>query len=81
VIYSLDWIFLDDLGVSPIAQIFIKTSTTHQYPEHNELEFITPECMSVREIDEQIDRLHRELQDIRKALHRKFDNWRPRSSN
>lgn len=79
--YSLDWIFLDTPLASPVAKIFIKTCTTYQYEGYSELTFITPHCMSVREFDEQIDRLHRELEDIRKAVHAKFAKWRPRVSD
>jgi len=79
--YSLGWIFLEEPLTSPIAKVFIKTRTTQQYRGHSELDFITPECMTAGEFDEQIDRLHRELEDIRKAVHRKFANWQPRSDN
>lgn len=78
--YSLDWILIDEPLASPIAKIFIKTCTTHQYDGYSELTFITPECMTPKEFDEQIDRLHRELDDIRKAGHRKFATWQPRSN-
>lgn len=70
--YSLDWIFLESPSASPIASIFIKTSTTHQYKGYNKLTFITPQCLSAGEFDEQIDRLHAELEDIRKKVRNKF---------
>ena len=72
--YSLDWIFLESPSTPPIASIFVKTSTTKQYKGHNKLTFITPECMTAGEFDEQIDRLHAELEDIRKKVGNKFSN-------
>ncbi len=78
--YSLDWIFVDSPSTSPIASVYIKVSTTQKYEGYNKLEFITPECMTPGEFDEQIDRLHRELEDIRKAVQGKFAKWQPRSN-
>jgi hypothetical protein len=80
VTYSLDWIFLDAPLTSPVAQVYVKTFTTHQYKGYDEHLFITPECMTPGELDEQIDRLHRELEEIRTAVRDKFANWHPRSN-
>jgi hypothetical protein len=74
--YSLDCIFLENSDMPPIASIYIKTSTTHKYKGHNELTFITPECMSLPEFNEQVDRLHAELESIRNIVRTKFSGPR-----
>lgn len=50
------------------AQIYVKTHTSSE----DRLLLITPVCASSGELDEQVDRLHAELEEIRKTGHRKF---------
>ncbi|MBA7580282.1 hypothetical protein ES708_22173 [subsurface metagenome] len=49
------------------AQIYIKTYTVQQ-----DFKFITPDCVTLREFDYQINRLQKELEDIRKKAKKKF---------
>jgi hypothetical protein len=65
--YSLDLMFLKSKQHNPIAKVHLKTYTQGGYKGINpDLIFITPECMTPRELDEQIDRLHAELERLRK---------------
>lgn len=70
--YSLDLLFRipteNDLPGPSIANIYIKTHTI----DKNGHIFITPDCVSQKEIEEQIDRLKEELDTIRKEVHKKF---------
>jgi hypothetical protein len=50
------------------AQIYVKTHSSSE----DRLLLITPVCASAGELDGQIDRLHAELEEIRKTGHRKF---------
>jgi hypothetical protein len=52
-----------------VAQIFIKGSSSD---ENGTLRFITPYCLSISELDAEIDRLHAELEDIRRRGHARF---------
>ena len=71
--YSLDLMFLKSRQHNPIAKIHLKTYTQGGYKGVNpDLIFITPECMTTGEFDAQIDRLHAELETIRKNGRRKF---------
>ena len=79
--YSLDWIFLDQRGIPPVASIFIKTSTRNKYDGYEELTFITPECVTQGEFDYEIKRLHAELEEIQKAIHKKFATFQSRDSD
>ena len=36
--------------------------------------FLTPDCLTKREIDEQVDRLIQELEDVRKKAKKKFEH-------
>ncbi len=49
------------------AQVYIKTYTAQQ-----NFKFITPDCVTFKEFDYQINRLQKELEDIRKKAKRKF---------
>ncbi|HDY87971.1 MAG TPA: hypothetical protein ENH82_07660 [bacterium] len=51
-----------------IAQIYVKTHTSDEKGHI----FITPECVSMRELEEQIDRLQQELEIIRKKAIKKL---------
>ncbi len=55
-----------DIPHPPIADIYLKTFTSDKEGRH----FITPQCMSEIEIDEQIDRLIDELEQLRRKAKR-----------
>jgi hypothetical protein len=49
------------------ARIYVRT-----YSNEKGNIFITPDCFSMREIEEQCDRLKQELENIRKKANQKF---------
>lgn len=51
-----------------IARIYLKTYTKDQRGSI----FITPDCITLAELDYQIERLHKELEHIRKKAKKKF---------
>lgn len=71
--YSLDLSFTDDrkreLCDAPIAEIYVKTSTRRS---NDGDPLITPECMSLTELEYHIGRLQGELEAIRKKAKTKF---------
>lgn len=76
--YSLDLLFLNaplfegGTAQMQVARVFIKTQTQADYRGINSLDYITPECVVIEELEAQIDRLHDELETIRKSARRKF---------
>jgi hypothetical protein len=74
--YSLELMFYEPLkeGIAhnPIAQIYVKT---HSQDEKGRV-LITPHCVSLMELDHEIDRLKEELDQIRIKAKRKFDKER-----
>lgn len=83
--YSLDLFFLPGKGeeypVPPIAQIFIKTHTSGNYEgKAANLKFVTPQCVSLVEIEYEIKRLHEELDTILKRARRRFAKEYPHAS-
>jgi hypothetical protein len=70
--YSFDLIFLkplkNELHGPVIAQIYVKAYSSDKKGHI----FITPDCVSWREFEEQIDRLKKELEIIRKKAKQKF---------
>ena len=70
--YSLDLLFLEsskgNLPGPSIAQIYIKTHTSDEKGHI----LITPNCVSMREFEEQIDRLKQELDALKKKANQKF---------
>jgi hypothetical protein len=70
--HSLDLDFVKprkkDLPGPPRAHIYVKS-----YSKSNRgFIFITPDCVSIGELEYEIDRLQKELEDIRKKARRKF---------
>lgn len=57
----------NDLPGPTNAYIYVKT-----YSCEKDQIFITPDCVTLRELDEQIDRLKKELEEIRKKAKQKF---------
>jgi len=70
--YSLDLQFYKpskgEILSPPIAKIYVKT---HTLDEKGHI-FITPVCVSLIEIEDQINRLKEELEIIRKKAKQKF---------
>lgn len=70
--YSLDLMFRKpskgDLRGPGIAQVYVKT---HSSDEKGRI-FITPHCVSLREVEKQLERLKEELEIIRKKAKEKF---------
>lgn len=57
-----------DLPGPPRVHIYVKTHTE----DRRGLHFITPECVSLGELEYEIKQLHKELDDILKKAKRKF---------
>lgn len=77
--YNLDLLYLHvpifEVGVNTdkIAQVYIKTRTTHAYLGEMELDYITQQCTSLPEFEAELDRLVSELECIRQAARREFE--------
>ena len=71
--HNLDLEFLDDrkseLPHNPIARICLKVWT---HATHDGAPLITPNCVTIREFEYQIDRLKSELEELRKDARTKF---------
>jgi hypothetical protein len=63
-----------DLPTPPYVHIYAKVVTT----DKRGMAFVTPACTSLDQLEEQIDRLHRDLEGIRAKAHRKFEAMRRR---
>lgn len=72
--HSLDLLFLkplkEKLSVTPLANIYVKTNTRDKKGRI----VITRNCLSLREIEAEADRLITELKDIKKKAKQKFAN-------
>lgn len=70
--YSLDLDFVKlrktDLPGPPRAHIYVKTHSS----DTRKLIFISPDCVTMKELEYEIDRLKKELEEIRKKAKRKF---------
>ncbi|MBW1614827.1 MAG: hypothetical protein JRJ57_12920 [Deltaproteobacteria bacterium] len=73
--YSLALDFIDMSGAGfphpHVAHICIKTHTK----DKRGIMFITPDCVSLSELEEHIERLHKELERIRSEANRKFTSF------
>lgn len=71
--YSLELDFVKpgkgDLPGRPHAHIYVNTHSTD--PKRG-LKFITPSCVSLHEFEHEINRLQKELEEIRKKAAKKF---------
>jgi len=54
------------------AYIYVKTYTTEKDTNGKNQIFITPDCVTLKELDEQINQLIKELEEIRKKAIRLF---------
>lgn len=72
--YSLDLDFVrrkkTDLAGPPRAHIYVKTHVS----DSRNLIFISHDCVTLRELEYEIERLKKELEDIRKKAKRKFSS-------
>lgn len=70
--YSLDLLFLKPLkekfSGTPLAKIYVKTHTK----DKKGYILVTPDCVSLREVEAEVDRLITELKDIRKKAKQNF---------
>ena len=70
--YSLDLQFLDPkkegIPCAPVTQIYVKTHTS----DAKGTIYISPQCVTLSEIEYQCDRLSKEIASIRKKAQRKF---------
>jgi hypothetical protein len=70
--YSLDLLFLDPrkekIPGSPVAQIYVKTCS---HDSKGKI-YITPQCVTLNEIEHECDRLTKEIASIRKKAQQKF---------
>lgn len=76
--HSLDLLFLthdkrDVLPGPPIAHIYIKSHTKHEYKRHEDKILISLRCMSFPEIRDEIRRLKNELDELEKRAKTKFE--------
>ncbi len=74
--HSLDLVFLSPYPLKKgglpghaNANVMVKWSTRR---EESGPPLISPDCVSLRELEHEIDRLHEELEEIRKAGKRRF---------
>ena len=51
------------IRLPPMIKVYIKSCTR----DIDSRSFITPNCVGEREFDQEIDRLHRELEELRKS--------------
>lgn len=69
---SLELAFLEprqgDLPGPRRAQIYVKNLASDEYVEHA----ITPICVTIGEFESEIDRLYKELEEVRMEARRKF---------
>ena len=76
--YSLGLVFLKpkkgDLPFTPFSHVYIRRSSVCRY-KGRDYETLTPRCVGLTEIEYQIDRLKKELEDIRKEARRKFKGY------
>ena len=74
--YSLDLLFLKPskkgLPASPKANIYVKTHTRNKDGHI----LITPNCLSLKEMEAEIDRLITELKDIKKKAKQNFKKFK-----
>jgi hypothetical protein len=72
--YSLDLLFQDDRksDIPFIPRAFVYLKIEAQQTEGGPYT-LTPNCVSMQEMDNHIDRLHEELEEIRKKARVKFE--------
>lgn len=77
--YNFDLLFLEQHGLSgapesPIVHVYARNLQSCGYPDdrYTGVQLLTPRCHSLREIEAEINRLHDELELMRKAARTKF---------
>jgi hypothetical protein len=75
-------IFLDDsksgLHHAPITHVALNSSSKHEY---SDAPVLTPQCITFRELEYQIDRLKDELDEIKAQAKRRFASDSRRQTN
>ena len=70
----------EDLPGPPIAHVYVNPQAGHRHEYSGELDLLTPQLMTMQEVDEEIDWLKRksakELEAIRKRARKKFASHR-----
>lgn len=56
----------------PIAHIFVKEWGTQAYKEHEETILVSPQCLTLKEVEEAINSLTQDLEAIKKKARAKF---------
>lgn len=78
--HSLDLLFLgmpkDALPGPALSHVSLKSWGRAEYKGVADVPLITPQCVSERELEYEIDRLHKELEVIRTAAKRKYAAYR-----
>jgi len=73
--YSLDLTVSNpqakELTGPTIAQIYVKTHTK----DEKGMLYISPQCLTLSEIEAQCDRIVKEIEGIRKKAQREFKKW------
>jgi len=79
--HNFDLLFLEQDGRSgipgpAIAHVYARNLQSCEYPveEYKGVQLLTPRCLSIGEIEHEIDRLQKELESIRKEARAKFRN-------
>lgn len=72
--YRLDFLFISpkkgDVPFSPFAQIYIES---HAKDQQGHI-LLSADCMTKKEVDVQVDRLIKQLENIRKKAKKKFSH-------
>ncbi len=73
----LDLLFLPSSDLKtphpPIAHLYVKEWGMHDYKGHERKILISPQCYTLKEIEEAIDNLSRDIEAIRKKARAKFE--------
>src|SRR3974390_1189604 len=80
--YSLDLLFLsakkrelESKFGPPISHIFVKSCSRADYKGFNKELLLTSRCLSVGELEHEIERLHEELEEIRAEAKRQYAKY------
>ena len=64
----------EDIPGQPRSHVYITSSSRHDYRGVSpDLMFITPDCVSFREFEHEVERLKRELDEITARARQKYD--------
>lgn len=63
----------------PTSHIYLKSWSSFDSGRKKDLLLLTPDCITIRELEYQIERLHEELEEIRKAAKAKYAKYEGRA--